>query len=488
MAKNVYLLEIEPGHRIDGDGWTQGITDYIWVVDYVNDRWKRHLCSDLSYSGKISSGAYFPQGACSDGTHLYLTQNSNDANDKIHKYLLSDLSLVLSFGSTGAGDDQFTNPGGICTDGTYLYIADTINHRIKKHKCSDLTYVAKIGSSGTGDDQFSGPADLCTDGTHVYVSDTHNDRLKKHKCSDLSFVSKLDNLPGAADNQVWDPKGICTDDTYLYIADTSNSRIKKHLCSDLSYNSKLALNSTYGIGTDNTYIYVSIAGVGDKIQKRFCSDLSLDSEFGSVGAGDDEFDNPELVRFSQEYDNNSYYIPHVEGEPSKVEEDGAALTERGSLALCNDNAGSWYWDSTNTRLYVHTTGSDDPAGYIIIAFFWEYLTNAQYTDEDIIFNGNEYLPYLNDNDIPDVTSETSGYQEGGTRQSFGSVRIINADGRYDSRLTDYIYEAKKIILKAGEKGDAYGDYNTYWIGWTGGIKWSEEEIDIDIEDLRTLHA
>ena len=187
-------------------------------------------------------------------------------------------------------------------------------------------------------------------------------------------------------------------------------------------------------------------------------------------------------------DSDSYYIPHVEGEPSKVEEDGEALTERNTLALCNDNAGSWYWDSANTRLYIHTTGSDDPAGYIIIAFFWEYLTNAQYTDEDIIFNGNEYLPYLNDNDIPDVKSETSGYQEGGTRQSFGSVKIINADGRYDTRLTDYIYEAKKIILKAGIKGGNYASYATYWIGWTGGIGWSEEEIEIDIEDLRIQHA
>lgn len=181
---------------------------------------------------------------------------------------------------------------------------------------------------------------------------------------------------------------------------------------------------------------------------------------------------------------NAWYIPHAEGEPSKVEEDGAALTERASVALCHANAVSWFWDSANTRLYVHTTGSDDPIGYIVISFFWEYLTNAQYVDEDIIFNGNEYLPYMNDNDVPDIKYETSGYHEGGTKQSFGSVKIINADGRYDSRLTDYIYEAKKIILKAGEKGDAYVDYNTYWIGWTGGVAWSEEEIEIDTEDLR----
>ena len=29
MAENVYLLEIEPGHRIDGDGWEQDASLYM---------------------------------------------------------------------------------------------------------------------------------------------------------------------------------------------------------------------------------------------------------------------------------------------------------------------------------------------------------------------------------------------------------------------------------------------------------------------------
>jgi len=495
MAENVYLLEIELGHQIDGDGWTQSTIDYFYVADGSGSkRVKKQLCLDLSYVDDIDLSPYWSKGMCSDGVHLYVCHSSNDANDKIQKYLLSDLSLVLEFGSTGAGDDQFSNPHMCCTDGTHLYITDYGNDRIKKHKCSDLTYVAQVGSTGAATDQFNFPTGICTDGTHIYIADRLNYRIKKHKCSDLSYVAMLGSQ-GTGDDQFDAPNGICTDDTYLYITDNAAGayRIKKHLCADLSYDSEIsdspganAISYPYGIDTDGIYNYHTSQD-NFEVQKRLNSDLSFDSKQGSEGVADDQYKDPWNVGFSQE-GQNSYYISHVEGKPSKVEEDGVALTERGTLTLCNDNAGSWYWDLANTRLYVHTTGSDDPAGYIIIAFFWEYLTNAQYVDEDIIFNGNEYLPYLNDNDIPDVTNETSGYQSGGTRQSFGSVRIINADGRYDTRLTDYIYEAKKIILKAGIKGGNYASYDTYWIGWTGGIKWSEEEIDIDIEDLRTLHA
>jgi len=486
MAENVYLLEIEEGHRVDGDGWTQDA--YIYLA-YVADDEIRKYSAGLAYIDKFgSAGAGDGQfnnahDVCSDKTYLYTIET---INDRVQKFLSSDFSFDSKLGSGGAGDGEFANAQGLCTDGTYLYVADTGNNRIQKLNCSDLAYVAKIGSVGSGDNEFSNPIGICTDGTYVYIADVNNNRIKKHNCSDLAYVAKVGSS-GSGNDQFTSPRGICTDGTYVYVID-NNDRINKRNCSDLTYVSKRGSNGSgddefhnpKDIEVDDSGVYLFISDDGNKrVKKHKCSDLTYVDEVSvaSVASYGIGFEGQ-----------NSYYISHIEGEPSKVEEDGVALTERGSLALCNDNAGSWYWDSANTRLYVHTTGSDDPAGYIIIAYFWEYLTNAQYVDEDIVFNGNVYLPYLNADDIPDVTNETSGYQEGGTRQSFGSIKIINADGRYDTRLTDYIYEAKKIILKAGIKGGNYASYSTYWIGWTGGIGWSEEAIEIDIEDLRVQHA
>ena len=183
---------------------------------------------------------------------------------------------------------------------------------------------------------------------------------------------------------------------------------------------------------------------------------------------------------------NCWYIIHSEGKPSKVEEDGSGLTERASLALCNSNSSSWYWDSANSRLYLHVADSGDPGdgGQIILSFFWEYFCNKQPEENEIVFSGIYYLPCLDDDDIPSIETKIMAYHEGGIQQGFGSIRIINVDGYFDTRLSDYVYEAKKLLWKVGKLGDIYANYATLWRGWTGNILWSDEDIEIGIEDMR----
>lgn len=186
---------------------------------------------------------------------------------------------------------------------------------------------------------------------------------------------------------------------------------------------------------------------------------------------------------------DAWWISHSEGKPSKVEEDGSELTEQGSLELCNANPRTWFWDSPS-RLYVHVADSGDPgdAGQILQSFIWEYYCNKQPKDSPVIFTINSldvfFLPYLDDDDIPSIDLEITGYHEGETRQSFGEISLINADGYFDSRLADYIYEAKKVLWKVGKLGDAYADYAVLWRGWTGSIGWSDLDIKIEIEDMR----
>jgi len=184
---------------------------------------------------------------------------------------------------------------------------------------------------------------------------------------------------------------------------------------------------------------------------------------------------------------NCYYLSHSEGEPSRVQEDGTDYTERASLSDCDSNASSWYFDSSNNRLYVHTSGSDDPGGggYVIASFWWEYFTSKQYEGSDeIVFNGKFYRPVLDDASIPDISLAVSDFSEGGIQKSIGPIRLINADGYFDQKLYDYIYTAKRILIKVGKKGADYSDYITLWNGWTGNIVWSDTYIEITVEDLR----
>lgn len=498
----VSLLEIEIGHRIDEDAWTLALlpSAYFYLADEDNDRIKKHKCSDLSFISKVGTlGAGNdnfdnPQDVCQDETHLYITDYSNH---RVVKRLISDLSYVAEIGGQGAGDGQFDGPTGICTDGTHLYICDSQNHRIKKHLCLDLSFVAEFGTGpGAGNNQFDIPYGIITDGTHLYICDQQNDRIKKHKCEDLTYVAKKGVL-GAEDDNFNSPTGICTDNIHLYITDFGNSRVKKHLCSDLSYVAKEsgiapnALASPGGITTDDTHIYIAELGEG-AIQKRLCTDLSFVAKAGSWGIGDDQIKDVWGMGIGEPLITTIYYITHAEGKPTKVEECLRSTmavieyTERASFTLCNDNPESWYWDSANSRLYVHTSGSDDPGTadkYFVQSFFWEYYTDR---GGEANFNNQQYRPIIPEDAIPDITMETLEYDEGGTRRTFGNISLLNADGYFDARLNDYIYEAKKILYKVGKKGDDYADFITFWTGWTNGVSWSDTHIGIGIEDFRML--
>ena len=190
-------------------------------------------------------------------------------------------------------------------------------------------------------------------------------------------------------------------------------------------------------------------------------------------------------------DTKCWYIIHNEGEPSKVEEDGIELTEEDSHLDCENNISTWWFDSSNNRLYVHTSGHDTPHGnYILLSYFWERFG----THSPMILDGHYYLPYLSLDSIPSIVTATSGYHEGGTKQSFGTVTIGNADGYFDARLSDYIYEAKRMRALVGEYTivdgvfvpAAYANWVCIWEGWSGDITWSDEALEVETEDLRGI--
>jgi hypothetical protein len=191
---------------------------------------------------------------------------------------------------------------------------------------------------------------------------------------------------------------------------------------------------------------------------------------------------------------NAWYIAHPEGEPSRVRQyvkstDAISThTSRATLALCHANASSWYYDSATSRLYVNTSGSDNPGGglYLIESHFWDRFCTAQDGGTDAVYYSNAWhLPLLGPDSIPDVTLEATPFSEGGVRQSFGTIKLING-GYFDQRLYDYIYSAAPAILEVGAAGDIDGAFVVLWRGWTGNVEWSEEYITLAIEDERRI--
>lgn len=187
---------------------------------------------------------------------------------------------------------------------------------------------------------------------------------------------------------------------------------------------------------------------------------------------------------------NCWWISHTnidaygehEGEPSRVKENGVEYAEEDSLADCHSNVSTWWWDSANKRLYVHTSGDDDPGGgdYILMSYIWRRIGSKTY-----VFGGKPYLPFVAKDSIPAVVFSTKPYHQGQTSQTFGNVSLLNGTGYFDTDLNDYVYEGKRLIARVGKDADSESNFGVFWDGWTGDIEWTEERVTIDVENLMT---
>ena len=186
----------------------------------------------------------------------------------------------------------------------------------------------------------------------------------------------------------------------------------------------------------------------------------------------------------------AWYIAHThtdkfgehEGEPARVRENGVELDPVASIAACHAAAASWYWDPATLLLYVHSTAGGDPGGgaSIIVANTWRRFATRPY-----IFGGRPYIPLVANDSIPPVAYVTGGYHEGGTKQTFGTVKFLNGEEYFDNDLSDYIYEGKRFTSRIGDNGAAEANFAVFWDGWTSDIDWSLSEVSIAVEDLMT---
>jgi sugar lactone lactonase YvrE len=105
-----------------------------------------------------------------------------------------------TWGTTGSGNKQFTNPIGVCCDGSHVYVVDSGNHRIQKLTTSGV-YVTKWGSYGSGPGEFSNPRGIAVDTNgDLWVADYGNQRLQKFSNTGtwLQTVSLDGNPAGVA--------------------------------------------------------------------------------------------------------------------------------------------------------------------------------------------------------------------------------------------------------------------------------------------------
>ena len=149
--------------------------------------------------------------------------------------LLGALLNIVYYGSSGSGNGQFNYPNGIAftSDGSRFAVADSGNNRIQIFGLSSntVTHQVSYGSSGSGNGQFSNPFGIAftPDGQRFAVADSGNNRIQIFGLSSNTVTHQVSyGLSGSGNGQFSNPHGIAftSDGSRFAVADSSNNRIQ----------------------------------------------------------------------------------------------------------------------------------------------------------------------------------------------------------------------------------------------------------------------
>jgi hypothetical protein len=128
--------------------------------------------------------------------------------------------------------------------------------------------------------------------------------------------------------------------------------------------------------------------------------------------------------------------------------------------------------------------------YAVIAQFILCFANGQHAGancldfipEDCVYPVF-YEPWLNENSIESLSASVADHYSSSMEVQFGSLSLINNGWWYAYRHV-YLWNNKSIKIKVGTLGDAYGSYETIFVGKVRGPRITDESATFDLVDSR----
>ena len=208
--------------------------------------------------------------------------------------------LVRKFGSSGSGNDQFSNPYGLAFDAdNHLYVSEHSNSRVQKVSING-EHLLHVGSYGSGNGQLHSPSGITVHNDRLYIADRSNNRI-----SVFQLNSQFCSIIGSG--QLSNPYDVTVSgNRHLLVANYGNNCITSFTL-DGTYVGRFdkgQLSGPIGLTTDlNGFVLVTENGNGRV--SVFDKDGACVCNFGSNGSANGQFSNPRGIAVSP---NGNIYI------------------------------------------------------------------------------------------------------------------------------------------------------------------------------------
>ena len=166
-----------------------------------------------------------------------------------------------------------------------------------------------------------------------------------------------------------------------------------------------------------------------------------------------------------------------------VEQNGAALTARASIALVDANAGSYYFDEATSKIYVRCTddGAADRESVYIVAFFrLHFASGVGRNGKGKIFDGIYYEPLFLKDSLPAIQSEQTDFLTGGGMASGDlTVELANCKRFFDKVWTAWSWKNAPVEVLHGGEALPLTEYALVYTGYVKDERWLRDRVSFD---------